>query len=99
MIYRGLLDGCSVERRHAGRNAGFRERAEEHRHERRVDEQSFTPAVSHVEISVHALNRNLPVLLEKPVAPSASSAAPLLAAALSSTVSTIRTWSCENRST
>jgi predicted dehydrogenase len=44
-----------------------------------------TPAVSHVEISVRALSRNLPVLLEKPVAPSASSAVPLLAAARSTT--------------
>jgi predicted dehydrogenase len=43
-----------------------------------------TPATSHVEISVRALSRNLCVLLEKPVAPSASSAAPLLAAAGSS---------------
>ena len=43
-----------------------------------------TPAASHVEISVHALSRNLPVLLEKPVAPSARSAVPLLAAARSS---------------
>ena len=39
-----------------------------------------TPAASHVEIGVHALGRNLPVLLEKPVAPSANSAAPLVAA-------------------
>jgi predicted dehydrogenase len=43
-----------------------------------------TPAVSHVEIGVRALSRNLPVLLEKPVAPSAGSAVPLLAAARSS---------------
>jgi predicted dehydrogenase len=43
-----------------------------------------TPAASHVEISVHALSRNLPVLLEEPVAPSARSAVPLLAAARSS---------------
>jgi predicted dehydrogenase len=43
-----------------------------------------TPAAPHVEISVHALSRNLPVLLEKPVAPSARSAVPLLAAARSS---------------
>jgi predicted dehydrogenase len=43
-----------------------------------------TPAVSHVEISVRALARNLPVLLEKPVAPSASSAAPLVEATRSS---------------
>ena len=35
-----------------------------------------TPAASHVEISARALSRNLCVLLEKPVAPSASSAAP-----------------------
>jgi predicted dehydrogenase len=44
-----------------------------------------TPAVSHVEIGVHALKRNLAVLLEKPVAPSASAAAPLVAAAGGST--------------
>ena len=44
-----------------------------------------TPAVSHVEIGVRALAKNLAVLLEKPVAPSASSAAPLLAAARRST--------------
>jgi predicted dehydrogenase len=44
-----------------------------------------TPAVSHVEISVRALAKNLPVLLEKPVAPSARSAVPLLEAARSST--------------
>jgi UDP-N-acetylglucosamine 3-dehydrogenase len=43
-----------------------------------------TPAVSHVEISVRALAKNLPVLLEKPVAPSARSAGPLLEAARSS---------------
>lgn len=40
-----------------------------------------TPAASHVEIGARALGRNLCVLLEKPVAPSAASAAPLLAAA------------------
>ena len=39
-----------------------------------------TPAASHVEISMGALGRNLCVLLEKPVAPSVGSAAPLLAA-------------------
>jgi predicted dehydrogenase len=39
-----------------------------------------TPADSHVEICRHALARNLAVLLEKPVAASAASAAPLLAA-------------------
>ena len=44
-----------------------------------------TPAVSHVEISVRALAKNLPVLLEKPVATSARSAVPLLEAARSST--------------
>lgn len=44
-----------------------------------------TPAASHVEISVRALGRNLCVLLEKPVAPTASSAAPLLAAERRST--------------
>jgi predicted dehydrogenase len=43
-----------------------------------------TPAASHVEIGVHALSRNLPVLLEKPVALSARSAVPLLEAARSS---------------
>jgi predicted dehydrogenase len=43
-----------------------------------------TPASSHVEIAVGALGRNLSVLLEKPVAPSASAAAPLLTAARSS---------------
>jgi predicted dehydrogenase len=43
-----------------------------------------TPAASHVEISVRALSRNLCVLLEKPVAPSASSAVPLLEIARSS---------------
>lgn len=43
-----------------------------------------TPAGSHVEICVRALSRNLSVLLEKPVAPSASFAMPLLAAARSS---------------
>ncbi len=44
-----------------------------------------TPAASHVEISMAALGRNLCVLLEKPVAPTASSAAPLLAAERGST--------------
>jgi predicted dehydrogenase len=44
-----------------------------------------TPGVSHVEIGVRALSRNLAVLLEKPVAPSASAAVPLLAAARRST--------------
>ena len=39
-----------------------------------------TPAVSHIEICLRALSRNLAVLLEKPVAPSARSAVPLLAA-------------------
>jgi predicted dehydrogenase len=39
-----------------------------------------TPADSHVEICVRALNRDLAVLLEKPAAPSASVALPLLAA-------------------
>jgi predicted dehydrogenase len=39
-----------------------------------------TPADSHVEICARALGRNLAVLLEKPVAPSASAAVPLLAA-------------------
>jgi predicted dehydrogenase len=37
-----------------------------------------TPAASHVEICAHALNRNLCVLLEKPVAPSAASAMTML---------------------
>jgi Oxidoreductase family, NAD-binding Rossmann fold len=40
-----------------------------------------TPAASHVEIAVRALGGNLAVLLEKPVAPSASAALRLLAAA------------------
>jgi predicted dehydrogenase len=39
-----------------------------------------TPADSHVEICGRALGRNLAVLLEKPAAPSASAAVPLLAA-------------------
>jgi predicted dehydrogenase len=39
-----------------------------------------TPADSHVEICTRALGRNLAVLLEKPAAPSASAAVPLLAA-------------------
>ena len=39
-----------------------------------------TPAASHVELSMAALARNLCVLLEKPVAPTAGAAAPLLAA-------------------
>jgi predicted dehydrogenase len=43
-----------------------------------------TPAASHVEICVRALSRNLSVLLEKPVAQSASSAVPLLVAERSS---------------
>ena len=43
-----------------------------------------TPAASHVEIGVRALAKNLPVLLEKPVAPSATSAVPLLEAGRSS---------------
>ena len=44
-----------------------------------------TPAASHVEICLRALSRNLSVLLEKRIAPSANSAFPLLAAELSST--------------
>jgi predicted dehydrogenase len=40
-----------------------------------------TPAASHVEICLRALDRNLCVLLEKPVAPSSSTAAPLIGAA------------------
>jgi predicted dehydrogenase len=40
-----------------------------------------TPAASHVAIAARALARGLCVLLEKPVAPSAADAAPLLAAA------------------
>jgi predicted dehydrogenase len=40
-----------------------------------------TPAASHVEIGVRALGQNLSVLLEKPVAPSARSAIPLVEAA------------------
>ena len=43
-----------------------------------------TPAASHVEICVRALGRNLCVLLEKPVAPSATAAAPLIASSRSS---------------
>ena len=43
-----------------------------------------TPAASHVEICVRALERNLCALLEKPIAPSAAAAAPLLQSALSS---------------
>lgn len=43
-----------------------------------------TPAASHVEICLRALGRNLAVLLEKPIAPSAGSAVPLLAAERSS---------------
>jgi predicted dehydrogenase len=43
-----------------------------------------TPAASHVDICVRALERNLCALLEKPVAPSAAAAAALLAAARSS---------------
>jgi predicted dehydrogenase len=43
-----------------------------------------TPAVSHVEICVRALGRSLCALLEKPVAPSAAAAAPLLQSARSS---------------
>jgi predicted dehydrogenase len=43
-----------------------------------------TPAASHVELCLRALGRNLAVLLEKPIAPSASLAAPLLAAARNS---------------
>ena len=39
-----------------------------------------TPAASHVEISMAALARKLCVLVEKPVAPTAGAAAPLLAA-------------------
>jgi predicted dehydrogenase len=42
------------------------------------------PAAAHVEICLRGLGRNLCVLLEKPVAPSATSATPLLAAARSS---------------
>ena len=40
-----------------------------------------TPAGSHVEICLRALGRNLCVLLEKPVAPSAATAAPLVSSA------------------
>jgi predicted dehydrogenase len=43
-----------------------------------------TPAASHVDICVRALERNLCALLEKPVAPSAAAVAPLLASARSS---------------
>ena len=44
-----------------------------------------TPAASHVEICQRALGRNLCVLLEKPAAPSAAAAGPLLASAQGST--------------
>jgi predicted dehydrogenase len=44
-----------------------------------------TPAASHAEICLRALGRNLCVLLEKPVAPSSTAAAPLLAVAKGST--------------
>ncbi len=37
-----------------------------------------TPAGSHVELCMHALGRSLCVLLEKPIAPSAAAAAPLV---------------------
>ncbi len=40
-----------------------------------------TPAAAHVEICVHTLARNLCVLLEKPIAPSAAAAARLFASA------------------
>jgi predicted dehydrogenase len=40
-----------------------------------------TPAASHAEICAAALGRNLCALLEKPIAPSAAAAAPLLASA------------------
>jgi predicted dehydrogenase len=40
-----------------------------------------SPAATHVEIGLRALMRNLDVLIEKPVAPSAAAAAPLVAAA------------------
>ena len=40
-----------------------------------------TPAATHVEIGLKALARNLSALIEKPVAPSAGAAAPLIAAA------------------
>ena len=40
-----------------------------------------TPAGSHVEICLRALGRNLCVLLEKPIAPSAATAAPLVSSA------------------
>lgn len=43
-----------------------------------------TPAASHVAMCRYALSRNLCVLLEKPVAPSAAAMAPLLAAAKAS---------------
>ena len=43
-----------------------------------------TPAGSHVEICVHALIRNLCVLLEKPIALTAATAAPLISSAWSS---------------
>jgi predicted dehydrogenase len=40
-----------------------------------------SPAATHVEIGLEALKRNLSALIEKPVAPSASAAEPLVAAA------------------
>ena len=40
-----------------------------------------SPAATHAEIGVKALERNLSALIEKPVAPSAAAAAPLVAAA------------------
>jgi predicted dehydrogenase len=43
-----------------------------------------TPAASHVEIGVRALARNLCTLMEKPIAPSAAAAAPLLQSARNS---------------
>jgi predicted dehydrogenase len=43
-----------------------------------------TPAATHVEIGLKALERNLCALIEKPVAPSAAAVEPLLAAARSS---------------
>ena len=43
-----------------------------------------TPAATHVEIGIKALERNLCALIEKPVAPSAAAVAPLLAVARSS---------------
>ena len=56
-----------------------------------------TPAASHVEICVRALGRNLCALLEKPVAPSAAAAAPLLASARTPEASSCLAMCCDFR--